>query len=398
MPSRVFFSALLTCLLAGILLLAGCEKKPQEKPTPPPVKETPAPPTYAPVAWDDLPKTSDSDLLQGFAAWRSACPKLAKDPVWSQTCALAAQVPQQPEAIRAFLQGHLQPYSLRAEGNRDKGLITGYYEPIFPGSLKQDANNKVPVYGIPEDLIVVSLEDVYPQLKGMRLRGRLEGRRLKPYDDAAGIRQHGVKAPILAWMQDPMDLQFMQIQGSGRIQLADGKQLLLGYADQNGHPYRPLGRWLLDQGLLSRDQLSMKRIRQWAKDNPQRITELLGSNPSYVFFSARPDNGEAPRGSLNVPLTPGYSVAIDRKVIPLGSLLWLSTSKPDGSPLVRPMAAQDTGGAIVGEVRADLFWGTGDDAGELAGHMKQDGWVWLLWPKDKPLPHPPTPAAAPPSS
>ena len=186
-----------------------------------------------------------------------------------------------------------------------------------------------------------------------------------------------------------MDLQFLQIQGSGRIQLADGRQLRVGYGDQNGYPYRPIGRWLIEQGELKKEDVSMGAISAWAKAHPQRIPQLLASNPSYVFFSARPDSNEGPRGSLNVPLTAGYSVAVDRKVIPLGSLLWLSTTKPDGSPIARPVAAQDTGGAITGEVRADLFWGTGDAAGELAGNMKQQGQIWLLWPKGTPLPHVP---------
>lgn len=212
---------------------------------------------------------------------------------------------------------------------------------------------------------------------------------LKPYDDAATIRDNGSSAPVLAWLGDPMDLQFLQIQGSGRIQLEDGRQLRIGYGDQNGHPYKPVGRWLVEQGLVPKEEISMKRIRDWAEANPQRVSELLASNPSFVFFSLRPDSDEGPRGSLNVPLTDGYSVAIDRKVIPLGSLMWLSTTRPDdGSAVVRPVAAQDTGGAIVGEVRADLFWGTGDAAGELAGHMKQPGRLWLLWPRVRRCPPP----------
>jgi len=203
------------------------------------------------------------------------------------------------------------------------------------------------------------------------------------------INRDGVKAPVLAWLTDPMDLQFLQIQGSGRVQLEDGRQLRLGYADQNGHPYRPIGRWLVEQGQLKKEEVSMGAIHAWAQANPQRVPELLASNPSYVFFSTRPDSNEGPRGSLNVPLTAGYSVAIDRKVIPLGSLLWLSTTRPDGTPVVRPVGAQDTGGAITGEVRADLFWGTGPEAGELAGNMKQQGQIWMLWPKGKPLPEVP---------
>jgi membrane-bound lytic murein transglycosylase A len=146
---------------------------------------------------------------------------------------------------------------------------------------------------------------------------------------------------------------------------------------------------LVEQGELKKEDVTMGAISAWAKAHPQRIPELLASNPSYVFFSARPDSNEGPRGSLNVPLTAGYSVAVDRKVIPLGSLLWLSTTKPNGSPIARPVAAQDTGGAITGEVRADLFWGTGDAAGELAGNMKQQGQIWMLWPKGAALPQVP---------
>jgi len=218
------------------------------------------------------------------------------------------------------------------------------------------------------------------------LRGRLEGRVLKPYDDAATIGAQGLNAPVVAWLTDPMDLQFLQIQGSGRVRLDNGQQLRIGYADQNGRPYRAIGRWLVEQGELKKEDVTMGSIAAWAKAHPERIPDLLASNPSYVFFARNPDSNEGPRGSLNVPLTAGYSVAIDRKVIPLGSLLWLSTTRPDGTPLVRPVAAQDTGGAIAGEVRADLFWGTGDEAGHLAGDMKQKGNVWLLWPKGMALP------------
>lgn len=184
-----------------------------------------------------------------------------------------------------------------------------------------------------------------------------------------------------------MDLQLLQIQGSGRVRLADGKQVRLAYAEQNGHPYRAIGRWLVDQGQLKKEDVTMDAIRAWARANPARVPELLRSNPSYVFFVRTPDSPEGPRGSLNVPLTAGYSVAVDRTVVPLGSLLWLSTTRPDGSPVVRPVAAQDTGGAIAGEVRADLYWGSGDAAGKLAGDMKQKGNIWMLWPKGVPLPN-----------
>lgn len=369
--------------LPALALLAGCNGGDNAKPAPHAIA------TYTDATWQDLPAVSDTDLLAGFQAWRNGCEKLSRDAVWADTCTAAVGVPADAAQVRGFLQQNLQVHSLRSAENSANGLITGYYEPVYPGSLKRTESTTVPVYGVPDDMIVVDLASVYPELKGKRLRGRLEGRVLKPYDTAQVINQNGVKAPVLAWLTDPMDLQFLQIQGSGRVQLDSGRQLRLGYADQNGHPYRPIGRWLVEQGQLQKEDVTMGSIHAWAMNNPQRVPELLASNPSYVFFTARPDSNEGPRGSLNVPLTAGYSVAIDRKVIPLGSLLWLSTTKPDGSPVVRPVGAQDTGGAITGEVRADLFWGTGAEAGELAGSMKQQGQIWMLWPKGKPLPEVP---------
>lgn len=377
---RLCMAPLLAPLSLSLLaLLAACNGG---KSTPPPAAAT-----YTPSSWEALPAVADSDLVAGFQAWVSSCVRLGKDPVWAAPCAAAGQVGVSPEAIRTFLKSSLQVYSLRSPAKGDQGLITGYYEPVYQGSLTRTATDTVPVLGVPDDLIVVSLESIYPELKGKRLRGRLDGHVLKPYDDAATISSTTApRAPALAWLSNPMDLQFLQIQGSGRIQLDSGRQLRIGYADQNGYPYKPVGRWLVEQGQLKQDEVSMGKIRDWAQAHPDRVNELLGSNPSYVFFSVRPDSNEGPRGSLNVPLTPGYSVAIDRKVIPLGSLLWLATTRPDGSAVIRPVAAQDTGGAIAGEVRADLFWGTGDAAGELAGNMKQAGQIWLLWPKGATLP------------
>lgn len=372
--------------LLGLTLLTACSTVAPTQPESPKVSAG----TYAKADWASLPQVADSDLQAGFSAWRSGCPRLKGDAVWAATCAAAATVQNSPAAIRQFLQDNLQVHALRAGGHRADGLITGYYEPVYSGSLTRTAKATVPVYGVPTDMVSVQLDALYPELKGKRLRGRVEGRVLRPYDDAATINAKGAKAPVLAWLTHPMDLQFLQIQGSGRIRLDDGRQLRIAYADQNGHPYRPIGRWLVEQGELKKEDVTMDAIRSWANAHPARVTELLASNPSYVFFSKGPDGEEGPRGSLNVPLTPGYSVAVDRTVVPLGSLLWLSTTRPDGTPVVRPVAAQDTGGAIAGEVRADLYWGTGDAAGKLAGDMKQKGNLWLLWPKGAALPVPST--------
>ena len=372
--------------LPVVMLLAGCNgtDKETDKDAAQPEPHT----TYSKADWGALPEVTGSDLQGGFASWRSACTRLKADPNWGPVCSDAASLPASPsvEQISSFLQTHLDVYSLRSAQGSSDGLITGYYEPVYPGSLTRTNAAHVPIYGIPADLIVVNLDSLYPELKGKRLRGRLEGRVIKPYDTAETINSKGLDAPVLAWLTDPMDLQFLQIQGSGRVQLENGRQLRIGYADQNGHPYKPIGRWLVEQGELKKEDVTMGTIHAWAMTHPARVHEMLASNPSYVFFTQNPDSNEGPRGSLNVPLTPGYGVAVDRKVIPLGSLLWLSTTQPDGQPIVRPVAAQDTGGAIAGEVRADFFVGTGPEAGQLAGDMKQTGSIWLLWPKGAVLP------------
>lgn len=232
--------------LPMVAVLAGCTGGDNNTP------KTHALATYSSATWEALPTVSDNDLVAGFGSWRSACTRLKADPVWGSTCAASANVPQTASDIRGFLKQNLDVYGLRAANDNPNGLITGYYEPVYPGSLTQTEVANIPVYGVPEDMIIVSLDSIYPELKGKRLRGRLEGRVLKPYDDAATIETKGVKAPVVAWLTDPMNLQFLQIQGSGRIQLDDGRQLRIAYADQNGHPYRPIGRWLVDQGELKK--------------------------------------------------------------------------------------------------------------------------------------------------
>ncbi|HEY9132953.1 MAG TPA: MltA domain-containing protein [Dyella sp.] len=393
--SHAFFSRCDIRLLRGALhrllllilaasWLAGCQTVPGK-----PSSEAKRA-TYTQVSWDKLPTSSDAEWLAGFTAWRAGCAKLGKDPVWSESCAAAADLPMTAANIRQFLSAHMDVFAVSTDKQAD-GLITGYYEPVYPGSRKRSASTDVPIYGVPSDLVRVELDSVFPDLKRKRLRGRIvhdaDGHLvLKPYDDAASIADRGVDAPVLAWLKDPMDLQFLQIQGSGRVSMPDGQELRVGYADQNGYPYRPVGRWLIEQKALKAADVSMQSIRAWAVAHPDRVRELLASNPSYVFFKQKPASDAGPEGSLGVPLTGGYSVAIDPRAVPLGSLLWLATTLPNGEALARPVAAQDTGGAIVGNVRADMFFGTGHAAGELAGAMKQPGRLWLLWPKGKPLP------------
>jgi membrane-bound lytic murein transglycosylase A len=242
---------------------------------------------------------------------------------------------------------------------------------------------------VPDDLLTLDLVSLYPDLKGQRLRGRVDGRTVKPYWSRAEIAEGkaGLERKVLAWADNAVDAFFLEVQGSGRLQLEDGRLLRLGYADQNGHPYKSIGKWLVDQGELTLSQASMQSIRAWAEKNPQRLQEMLNANPSFVFFRVMEHASGGAIGALNLPLTDGASIAVDPKFIPLGSPVYLATTRPDNQqPLTRLMHAQDTGGAIRGPVRADFFWGFGHDAGALAGRMKQKGQMWLLWPNGMALP------------
>lgn len=342
---------------------------------------------YQSVEWNELPNWPGDDVVASYRAWHAGCAKLKNNNIWQNTCAAAVPPSTSPEAIRSFIENNLRPLKLVNPDGSENGLITGYFEPIYSGSLIQTDKARYPLHARPHDLITVELESLYPELKGKRVRGKIVRQKLVPYPDRSEIIRRGVDAPILAWLEDPLDVQFLHIQGSGRIKLENGEELRIGYADQNGHPYRPVGRWLVQQGELPAAEVSMQSIRSWAKANPERIEQLLNSNPSYVFFRTLPPSQDAPPGSLGQPLTAERSIAVDPVAIPLGSLVYLSTSRPDnGTPLQRLVAAQDTGGAIRGAVRADFFWGTGQTAGELAGKMKQSGNLWLLWPKNKTLP------------
>ena len=268
--------------------------------------------------------------------------------------------------------------------------MTGYYEPLLRGSRTPTAKFAQPVLGVPPDLLTIDLGDVLPELKNMRLRGRLVGNRVVPYYSRAEITERKLSNvypdKVLLWVDDPVELFFLQIQGSGRVKLPDGSMVRLGYADQNGHPYKAIGRVLAERGDLPIEQASMQGIQAWARANPSRLAELLNTNPSYVFFREMPrpaNTTDGPQGALGVPLTPGRSIAVDPRNVPLGAPVYLATTQPlSTKPLNRLVMAQDTGGAIRGAVRADFFWGFGADAGAQAGRMKQQGQMWVLLPTE----------------
>lgn len=345
---------------------------------------------FKPSSWDQLPGWLSDDPTLVWPALLQSCKGLRSNSAWSAVCQAANSMPALPDAdaVRAFFQGAFLPWQALQPDGGQEGLVTGYYEPLLRGSRNYNYKYRFPIHGAPDDLLVVDLSALYPELKSLRLRGRLQGNKVVPYWSREEIEAGAapVRGKELAWVDDPVELFFLQIQGSGRIKLENGETLRVGYADQNGHPYRSIGKWLVDNGELTLDKASMQGIKDWGRRNPDRLPALLNANPSYVFFRDLSSQTAGPIGALGVPLTPERSIAVDPRVIPLGAPVWLSTTRPNSSePLNRLVMAQDTGGAIRGNVRADFFWGFGDEAGKLAGAMKQKGRMWVLLPKDYPI-------------
>ena len=268
-------------------------------------------------------------------------------------------------------------------------LVTGYYEPVVDVSDRPDAEYRTPVLGLPGDLVEARLGEFSPRLEGERIVGRLEGRRLVPYWDRGQIeggRLNG-RGLELAWARNPVDVFFMEIQGSGTLRFPDGREQRVGYAGANGRPYRSIGRLLIDEGRLSREAVSMQSIRAWLAGHAAEQQRVLQHNAAYVFFRALPG---PPEGSLGRPVTPGRSIATDARLFPAGGLAFIETERPvrDGDghvrwePLRRLVLNQDTGGAIRGPGRVDLFWGRGQEAELAAGLMKQPGQLYFLVPKE----------------
>lgn len=362
--------------------LAGCPVCPVCPPVEP---SRPAEQPLQAAEWHELPGWNDDDPGAVFAAFLAACRSIERQAQWKPACSAARSLSDKSApALRTWFEAQFRPWALVNPDGSRSGLITGYYEPILKGSRSETRDYPYPVFAPPDDLIVVELADLYPELKHLRLRGRLEGRKLVPYYSRVewGSQESKRSRSALLWIDDPIDLFFMQIQGSGQVQLTDGHRVRLNYADQNGHPYRSIGRWLIERGELKAEQASMQGIKAWARANPSRLAELLNANPSLVFFRELPVEGSGPQGAMGLALTPERSLAVDPRHVPLGAPIWLATTRPNSEQaLTRLMLAQDTGGAIRGVVRADFYWGSGVDAGNQAGKMRQQGRMWVLMPR-----------------
>ena len=363
-----------------------------------------------PAKWEEIDGLLEDDLTGAWGAWLQSCSTLINQPSaiqlatnqaaknkpqWKAACVAANNIIKPNNAaIIAYLTTQFDVYSATNPDGTNSGLITGYYEPLLKGSRKQSSQYPYPLYRQPSDLITVELADIYPDLKFKRVRGKLvsskqdgqkqSSQKLIPYMTRAEIEAN--PSPLagseLVWIDDIIDVFFLQIQGSGLVNLDTGQQVHVGYANQNGHAYNSIGRLLIERGELTSDQASMQGIKNWARNNLGQLRDLLNSNPSYVFFRELPAGLPGPLGALGVPITAERSVAVDPKYVPLGAPLFLSTTQPNSAtPLKRLMVAQDTGGAIKGGVRADYFWGAGENAGKQAGAMKQQGKIWVLLPK-----------------
>ncbi len=374
--------------IAALLVLAAC------------APERPAPPKLVlePVALTALPGWADDDPSAALPALRRSCDALSNQPAgkpvgpdgiggnagdWHAACTGLADVADgDATALRAWLARWFRAFRVTDNGAAD-GLITGYYEPELRGSRERSARYNVPLYRRPPDLVTVDLGAFRSSLKGERIAGRVDGRRLVPYASRAGIVAGALadRGLELVWVDDLVDAFFLQIQGSGRVVLEDGTVLRVGYDGTNGRPYTSIGRELARDGTMPVADITMQSLRGWLAAHPEAGRNLMDRNASYVFFRALP--GDGPVGAEGVVLTPGRSLAVDRQFLPLGAPVWLATTDPldPDRPLNRLMVAQDTGGAIRGPVRADLFWGHGADAAERAGRMKQSGMLYLLLPR-----------------
>jgi membrane-bound lytic murein transglycosylase A len=382
---------------------APCAACPQcAAPITPPITP-PVQPTAKPMQlanWSDLPGWGNDDVTAAWPAFLQSCRALVSRPqwpLWRAACEEAKGITITPgrntlnaDTLRSFFEARFAPYLLTNPDATTHGVITGYYEPLLRGSRARGPAFEQPILGVPNDLLTIDLGDVLPDLKSMRLRGRLQGNKVIPYYSRAEInsREQDFSDRVLLWVDDAVELFFLQIQGSGRVRLPNGETVRIGYADQNGHPYQSIGRLLVERGELKLEQASMQGIQAWARANPAKLTELLNANPSYVFFrelSKPASDSEGPPGALGIPLTAERSIAVDPRHVPLGAPVFLATTLPGSTaatstPLRRLMMAQDTGGAIRGVVRADFFWGFGAEAGKLAGRMKQQGQMWVLLP------------------
>ena len=383
-------------------LLAGCGAIDRALPAgdyQPPEKATPQL-TLEPAEFKTLPGWRADVLSDGIAAFLASCPVIAKKPAdqmlgylpehgtmgdLQRICTEAAGLNTKSAVqLQFFIERNFRPYRAR-DGQQETGKFTGYYEPLLRGSWQPDGRYRYPVYSRPRDIVVVELEKFDPDKRGEQLAGRLVGDRLVPYFDRREINDGALRGRQLEilWVNSAVDLFFLHVQGSGRVLMPDGSYVRLAFSGRNGHRYSSIGRELVAQGVMKLQDVNLPSLRAWMMANPLAAEQLMQKNKSYIFFRVEPE--DAVKGAMGVALTAGRSLAVDPKFIPLGLPFRLTTTAPldpqNQKPLTRMMVAQDTGSAIKGVIRGDVFWGFGPEAEARAGMMNETGTYYLLLPR-----------------
>jgi len=356
-------------IIATLLILNGCSSKKEELTLTKPTKKIEKTP------FDYLNGFYDDDLDLAFNVFKKACVKSKRKVQFKEVCENTSNFTSGKE----FFTKNFTPKVL-VSSSGDKGLITGYYEPLLYGSRIKTDYYKYPVYKTPNDLITIKNKSKHPSFRKFRYKAKLINGKYYPYDTRAQIEKRD-DLEAICYVNNEIDLFFLQVQGSGRVLLDDGELINIGFSNQNGRKYRSIGKKLIDDGYLAREEVSLQSIKAFLNENPKKVKEVLDYNPSYIFFV---EKEQTATGSLNVPLVAKRNIAVDRRYIPLGMPVFLETSNPKTKePINKLVIAADTGGAIKGEIRADYFLGYGEDAMELAGLMKEEGRLFMLIPNDK---------------
>lgn len=326
-----------------------------------------------PASFHDIDGFFEDDLDYALSVFKKDCMRSKRFEQFEEICKKA----ELEKDGRKFFIVNFQPYKLYDSYSNDEGTITGYYEPLLYGSLKKTKRYKYPVYKKPKDLIISNNSS----LEGYKSRGKYKNGKIVPYDTRQEIENNpnNPNYQVIAYVDDKVDLFFLQVQGSGKIKLDNGQLINVGYSEQNGRKYSGVGTYMLNQGYLTKEELSAQSMKNFFNENPSKVDEILNLNESYIFFKI--SNKDA-IGSLGSVLTARRNLAVDRSFIPLGTPVFLNTKNPvTKEPLNQLMVAADVGGAIKGEIRADFFWGFGEDAFEYAGRMKEKGKMYVFLPK-----------------
>ncbi len=353
-------------LLLFIATFTGCSPKPNEELKPISYGD------YTEVSFESLPAWENEDYEEILRIFNKTCTKSASKVLFEQNCMRANSTAN----AKSFFEENFTPFKALSKNS----LATGYFEPTLQGSLVQTPDYPYPVYGVPQNILHIELVSAYKSYLSKPLRGRIFEGKVLPFYSRSEIEDGVLEDTPLCYVNDKVDLFFLHVQGSGRVQLDSNRSLFLGYADQNGFPYHSIGKEMIKRGMLKKDKVSLQSIRAYLKNNPEKCDEVLRTNPSYIFFEERTQSAT---GSLGVVLEKERSVAVDKKNIPLGMPLYISTKDPLSDQKIQKMVfAHDTGGAIKGESRIDIFFGSSEKARAQAGQMQEQLELWMLIPND----------------